>query len=234
MKLIDKVVGLVRPLLGTVFLALLVGCSASPTVPEISHDGLVLQDDTKFGMVYAKPGVDISAYENFAVHHCTVAFRKNWQRDQNSTRRSTTRRVNDSDMEAIRVNLGELCETEFLSVLSVEPAYSIVPEAQAAAGTLLLRPNIINLDVIAPDVSSPGVSRSYTTESGEMTLFLEVADASTGETLFRIVDRRRNLNAMRLQWSNSVTNTADAKRILNAWGGQFREGLDRIYRGDNS
>jgi hypothetical protein len=38
---------------------------------------------------------------------------------------------------------------------------------------------------------------------------------------------------MRLQWSNSVTNTADAKRILNAWGQQFREGLDRIYRGDN-
>jgi hypothetical protein len=66
-----------------------------------------------------------------------------------------------------------------------------------------------------------------------MTLFLEVADASTGETLFRIVDRRRGLNAMRLQWSNSVTNGADAKRILNAWGQQFREGLDQVYRGDN-
>ena len=107
-------------------------------------------------------------------------------------------------------------------------------EEQAGASTLLLRPNIINLDVAAPDVSSPGVSRSYTTESGEMTLFLEVADASTGETLFRIVDRRRHLNSMRLQWSNSVNNTADAKRNLNAWGEQFREGLDRVYQGDNS
>ena len=93
MKLKDKVFGLGQSSLGGVALALLIGCSASPTTPEISHDGLVLQDDTKFGLVYAKPGVDIRDYENFAVHHCTVAFRKNWQRDQNSTRRSTSRRI---------------------------------------------------------------------------------------------------------------------------------------------
>lgn len=234
MNIRDNMIRAVRPILATALMILVAACSSAPTTPEVSYDGLALQEDTKFGLVYAKPGVDIRDYENFAVHHCTVAFRKNWQRDQNSTRRSTSRRINDSDMDAIRVSLGELCETEFLSVLATEPVYSVVPEEQAAAGTLLLKPNIINLDVVAPDVSSPGVSRSYTTESGEMTLFLEVADASTGETLFRIVDRRRNLNAMRLQWSNSVTNTADAKRILNAWGEQFREGLDRIYRGNNS
>ena len=233
MNIRDVMDSAVRPILATAVIILMAACSSSPTAPEVSHDGLVLQEDTKFGMVYAKPGVDISAYDSFAVHHCEVAFRKNWQRDQNNTRRATSRRITDSDMEGIRTSLAELCEAEFLTVLSEEPAYSIVPEDQAAAGTLLLRPNIINLDVVAPDISSPGVTRSYTTESGEMTLFLEVADASTGETLFRVVDRRRNLNSMRLQWSNSVTNTADAKRILNAWGQQFREGLDRIYQGDN-
>ena len=63
MKLKDKVFGLGQSLLGGVALALIVGCSASPTTPEISHDGLVLQDDTKFGLVYAKPGVDIRDYE---------------------------------------------------------------------------------------------------------------------------------------------------------------------------
>jgi hypothetical protein len=227
------VVAAARWALAGLFLAVVAGCSSSPTAPEISHDGLVLQDNTKFGLVYAKPGVEIGSYENFAVHHCEVAFRKNWQRDQNSSRGGTAHRVTDSDMEGIRNSLAELCETEFLSVLSVAPAYTIVPEDQADTETLLLRPNIINLDVAAPDIKSPGISRSYTTESGEMTLFLEVADASTGETLFRIVDRRRGLNAMRLQWSNSVTNGADAKRILNAWGQQFREGLDQVYRGDN-
>jgi len=213
---------------------LVAACTSSSSAPEVTHDGLVLQDDTVFGVVYAKPGVELTGYKRFAVHHCEVAFRKNWLRDQNSTRRMTTQRVTEEDMDAIRAKLAELCEAEFLKVLADQPTYPVVTEERADAETLLLKPNIINLDVSAPDVQSPGVSRTYTTESGEMTLFLEVADASTGETLVRIVDRRRNLNSMRLQWSNSVTNTADAKRILNAWGKQFREGLDRIYRGTDA
>lgn len=223
--------GSFRPWLILTLATFLVGCASSPSQPEITHDGLVRQDDTVFGVVYAKPGVDLSGYKRFAVHHCEVAFRKNWLRDQNSTRRSTTQRVTEADMEAIRSSLAELCEAEFLKVLADQPTYPVVTEERADAETLLLRPNIINLDVVAPDVQTPGLTRTYTTESGEMTLFLEVVDASTGEILFRVVDRRRNLNAMRLQWSNSVTNTSDAKRILNAWGNQFREGLDRVYRG---
>jgi hypothetical protein len=209
-------------------------CTSTSSVPEVTHDGLVLQEDTVFGVVYAKPGVELSGYKRFAVHHCEVAFRKNWLRDQNSTRRMTSQRVTETDMDAIRASLAELCEAEFLKVLADQPTYPVVTEERADAETLLLKPNIINLDVAAPDVQSPGVSRTYTTESGEMTLYLEVVDASTGEILFRIVDRRRNLNSMRLQWSNSVTNTADAKRILNAWGKQFREGLDRVYRGTDT
>lgn len=214
--------------------ALLTACGSTNTAPETTHDGLVRLDDTEFGVVYAKPGVDLSGYERFAVHHCEVSFRNNWLRDQNSTRRSATQRVTQSDMDNIRDKLAELCEAEFLKVLADQPTYPVVTEERADNETLLLRPNIINLDVVAPDIQSPGVSRTYTTESGEMTLFLEVADAVTGETLYRVVDRRRNLNSMRLQWSNSVTNTSDAKRILNAWGRQFREGLDRVYRGEGA
>ena len=211
---------------------LLIGCGSTTSAPDTTHDGLVRLDDTEFGVVYAKPGVALDGYQRFAVHHCEVSFRKNWLRDQNSTRRSATQRVTEDDMDSIRASLAKLCEAEFLTVLADEPTYNVVGEEDADAETLLLRPNIINLDVVAPDVQSPGISRTYTTESGEMTLFLEVADAVTGETLYRVVDRRRNLNSMRLQWSNSVTNTSDAKRILNAWGRQFREGLDRVYRGE--
>jgi hypothetical protein len=132
-------------------------------------------------------------------------------------------------MESIRSKLAEMCTDEFNSVLLTAPSYELVPVEEAGATTLVLKPHIIDLDVVAPDVQSPSMSRTYTTESGEMTLFLEIADASTGETLYRIVDRRRNLRSMRLQWSNSVTNTAEARSILNAWGEQFRDGLDRVY-----
>jgi len=61
-----------------------------------------------------------------------------------------------------------------------------------------------------------------------MTLLLELADASAGEVLYRIVDRRRANRSMQLEWSNSVTNAADAKRILSRWGNQLRQGLDHV------
>ena len=206
----------------------LLGCATNPP-PETTHDGLVRKVDAATDYVYVKPGVDAREYKNLALEECDVAFRKNWLRDQNAYRRSPSQRVKQEDMDAIRSKLGELCTEEFISVLTREPSYELIANESAGEATLLLKPHIIDLDVAAPDVKSPSMTRTYTTESGEMTLFLEIADAVTGETLFRIVDRRRNLNAMRLQWSNSVTNAADARRVLNAWGEQFRQGLDRVY-----
>ena len=80
---------------------------------------------------------------------------------------------------------------------------------------LILRPAIINLDVSAPDTNSAGMQRAYTTSAGEMTLLLELLDATTGEVLVRIVDRRQAMDTGRMQWSNSVTNAAEAKPLPN-------------------
>ncbi len=215
-------------------LALFLAACATNAPPETTHDGLVRKPDAAVGYVYVKPGVDARDYQDFAIEDCDVAFRKNWLRDQNAYRRSPSQRVKQEDMDAIRSKLGEMCTEEFRSVLTREPAYDLVALESASETTLVLRPHIIDLDVVAPDVKSPSMSRTYTTESGEMTLFLEMADAATGETLFRIVDRRRTLNSMRLQWSNSVTNAADARRVLNAWGEQLRQGLDRVYAGHHN
>ena len=63
-----------------------------------------------------------------------------------------------------------------------------------------------------------------------MTLLLEALDGTTGEILVRVVDKRRDRSPMQLQWTNSVTNKADAQRVLNRWAKQFREGLDEVAR----
>jgi len=74
------------------------------------------------------------------------------------------------------------------------------------------------------------MTQSYTTESGEATLVMDIDDALTGETLFRVSDRRSSLRSMNLQWTNSVTNRSDALKILSYWGSTFREGLDQVTR----
>lgn len=209
--------------------ALMVGCASTDTRPEVTHDGLAAVTGTKFGDVYVKPGVDLSSYNKFTIDTCDVAFKKNWQRNQNSSRVSTTRRVGDSDVQGIRDTLSSLCLAEFVAALQAAPAYPIVTFDAADTQTLVLSPNIINLNISAPDINSPGMSQSYTTNNtGEMTLYLELSDASTGEILYRIIDRRRSRQSFGLQWTNSVTNTADAKRILGQWSAQLREGVDHI------
>lgn len=61
-----------------------------------------------------------------------------------------------------------------------------------------------------------------------MTLYLELMDASTGEVLYRIVERKRGLDAGRLEWTSSISNRAEADRILGPWADLLRDGLDRV------
>ena len=210
-------------------LALIVSLSACTSAPPaISPDGLALVPESRFGQVYAKPGVDITGYDKFMLEDCDVAFRKNWLRDQNQLRRMASDRVTADDMNEIRAALASMCTEQFGAMLATAPAYTVVGEGEAGHDTLLLEPQIIDLDISAPDTRDLGRARTYTTESGEMTLLLNVKDAVTGETLYRVVDRRRANATMQMQWTNRVTNMADAKRILTNWSQRLREGLDQV------
>ena len=80
---------------------------------------------------------------------------------------------------------------------------------------------------------SAGRSRTYTTNAGEMTLDMEVRDSLTGQLLARVVDKQRALDTGRLQWTNSVTNAADAERAIDVWAKQLRGGLDRVNGPNN-
>ena len=196
--------------------------------PVVSHDGLTLLPDTKFGEVYGKPDVDLSEYSEFGVAPCNVSFRKNWLRDQNSNRLDLSHRVTQQDVDKIKDNLGTSCTEKFTEALQKEPAYNLVDAFDDGEHVLVLRPSIINLDISAPDVMSASRSRSYTTSAGEMTLSLEVVDATTDEVLYRIVDRKRGMDTGRIQWTTSASNSADANRALNRWAGQLRDGLDTV------
>ncbi len=58
---------------------------------------------------------------------------------------------------------------------------------------------------------------------------MEVRDAPSGQLLARVVDRRRADDAGgRLQWTNSVTNRADAREMKSVWAKKLRDGLDKL------
>lgn len=214
--------------LGTLLAActvMLVGCTSTAS-PLKTYDGLVAVPDAKFGEVYRKPGAELSGYGKIGLLPCEVSFRRNWLRDQQNSSLNLQSRISQEDVENIRKALGAACDEHLREALLREPPYALAETFQNGEQVLVVNPSIINLDINAPDTFTAGRSRSYTTSAGEMTLLLEVSDATTGELLVRAVDRRRGHDSGYLQWTNSVTNRADALRVLNRWADLFREGLD--------
>jgi hypothetical protein len=187
--------------------------SAADKLPEVSHDGLKLQHDTELAVVYKRDGADLKQYDKIALLEAYVAFRKNWQRDYNRDA-DLEHRVRDRDIKRIRENLAKEFNRVFTEVLSEKGGHAMVSEG--APGVLIIRPAIINLDVTAPDVTAPGMDRSYSASAGQMTLYMELFDGATGEIIYRVVDPRAAGDEF-WQVRNEATNRADADRVLRRW-----------------
>jgi len=195
--------------------------SAGDEVPEISLVGLELVEKDRRGEIYANPDVDWAVFSEILLEPATVAFRKNWQRDQN---RSQAFKVRTEDMERIKSELSELFGEVFTAELTGNGGYRM---AQSAGENVLrITPHIVDLDVYAPDTHAAGIQRSYTESAGRMTLKLELYDSVTGDLLATARDRREAPRRGYLQWTNSVTNQMEARRMLERWAGELRERLD--------
>jgi len=212
-------------------LAALAGSCATATPPAESYDGLVRDTSVTHAELYKRPGASIAGYREYGLVPCQVAFRKNWQRDHNRDALDLGSRIDQQDVDRIKDRLGEECDRYFREALQAPPAYTLVEQFENGEQVLVIRPNIVNLDINAPDTLSSGRSRSYTTSAGEMTLVLELLDATTGEILVRAVDRKRAPDYGRLQWTDSVTNRAEAQRMLRGWATRLRQALDSARGG---
>jgi hypothetical protein len=190
--------------------------------PQVSQDGLELVEKDSRGEIYADPDVDWSVYTEIQLESATVAFRRNWQRDQN--RYPDTFKVNASDMERIKTELSELFNEVFVKELTEKGGYRMAVES--GDNVLRIDPQIVDLDVYAPDTNRPGMEKSYTRQAGRMTLKLELYDSVTGDLLAAASDRQEDPYRNYMQWTNSVTNRAAARRMLERWATDLRKRLD--------
>ena len=187
---------------------------AKDDFPTVSHDGLHLMPDTRLRAVYMKPGADLSQYDKIYLLDAYVAFAKNWKRDHNEEE-TFDQRVSDKDMKEIRDRVAKEFAKEFTKVLSTKGGHQVVTEG--GDGVLILRPAIINLEVTAPDLMTPGMSETVVASTGSMTLYLELYDGKTQAIIARIIDPEAADNVGIAQVANRVTNTADFDRVLRRW-----------------
>jgi len=214
---------------------MLLGIAGQPALakdkyPDVSDEGLPRIESKRLDAVYWEPGASLAEYSKIMIDDVSVAFRKNWQRDQNRNR--STSRIDSKDMDRVRNSLADLFREVFVRELQEKGDYEVVESA--AADVLLLRPEIIDLDIYAPDLRDPGRGRSYTTEAGRMTLRMDLVDSSTQALIGRVIDRQRARNNMSMQVTNSVTNRAEADRMLRRWADILRDALDEARAGNGA
>lgn len=210
------------PLIFLLCAATLAGCTQTPLIDE--WDGLVRRPGTRIDNVFVKPGADISAFTSVLIDPVEVSFASNW--DPNRTRRAPGSRLNANDVAAIQSGLATQFRERFTADLT-SGGFTVVDKP--GPDTLRVSAAIVNLYVTAPDTMTAGRSRTYTANSGQMTLVAELRDSETGEILARAVDTQRGRSTGNLSFTNNVTNTADARRAIGVWATALLQGLNEIY-----
>lgn len=204
--------------------AALVGlpCTASDT-RVASPNELVPVSVKGIDSVRRRPDVNWARYNAVLVAPVTVSFSTLW--DPRDYGRFGLR---PRDVERIRSKVATLAQATFIKVLA-EGGYRIVDRADA--GVLQVEPNIIDLYVNAPDLPDENRRQSYVLDAGEMTLALELRDAVTGTLLAEARDRQRGIDRGQFTVANSVTNRAEAERVLRGWATRLRDSLDAARQG---
>jgi len=131
-------------------------------------------------------------------------------------------------MERIKADVASLFKQVFTERLEADDGFEVVKEADY--DVLLLRPAIIDLDISSPDTRNSGRSRSFSASTGAATLYIELFDSVSGKIIGRAADRQAARSTRgTVQWSNRVTNTAEARRIFRDWADLLRGFLDKHY-----
>ena len=212
-----KVLGLL------VFLLTPILANAEEEEANVTFDGLVAVEDSRVHMAYIDPNSDFSVFQRVTIIDPYVAFRSNWQRDQN---RSRSRNIRVSDMERIKEDVAGLFKDVFTEQLEAA-GFDVVNYADE--DVLILRPAIVDLDVTAPDMRSAGRSRTFTASSSAATMYLELFDSLSGAIVGRAADRRGARSSSFATSNNRVTNRADARREFRVWADKLIEFLNEYY-----
>jgi hypothetical protein len=191
---------------------------AADAPPEVSHDGLQLVKRKNLDLVYVRPGATLAPYTKVSIDPVEVDFSKDWN--------PSKRDVSDEDRENIRTGLAEEFRNVFTKELQEKGGYQIV--TTQGSDVLRVTAAIVDLYITAPDTSmkTAGRTSSWVVSAGSMTLVAELRDSESGQILARVADRKGGRDTGQMTWATSVSNRAEARRVLGIWARILREALD--------
>ncbi len=217
-----------------IFSVALTGCeTAPPTIQtgpdaELSFDGLHMVDNSKADVAWARPDIDLSGYSKIWPVGAGIEYRQVKNRGRSTMDRSKGGPyfIDDKSRAQFEELVGKVFKEELQKVKKYELADGPGPDVLMILGGLL------NVTSMVPPEPTGGRSTVYLSSIGDATLVLELRDSETGTILARSVDRRAaEAIGGTFQRSNSVTNSAEVRRLIKFWAVRLREGLDGFAAG---
>ncbi len=196
-----------------------VSVAREPTPAE--WDGMKRVERGGLDAVYLREGVSLAKYKKVMLDPVDVSFDKNWDPKRTGSLIAGNNRV---DTQRIRRDLAKMAHDVTQRELERKNGYPLV--AEPGDDVLRVRAQIVDLYINAPDTRTPG-ERSYVVNAGEMTLVADLYDSATNALIGHVIDRKRGLDngPWNFQIANSVTNAAEADRILSIWARRLRDAL---------
>ncbi|MGK6356783.1 DUF3313 family protein [Sphingomonas sp. DT-207] len=188
-----------------------------------SWDNLLRIKAKKLDAVYLLPHADFRGYTKVMLDPTEVAFRKNWQRDQNSMVDGASRDVSDSDARRIIDEAKQGFDKIFHDAYT-KAGYQVV--TQPGPDVLRIRTAVLNLDIEAPD-TAVGITRSYTHEAGSAMLVVEARDSVSGAVLGRAVDAQET-DDFGPYIRNRATNAGEFEQLFSRWAKESTDGLAEL------
>jgi hypothetical protein len=188
-------------------------------------DGLVEVKPKRVDAGFLLPGADFRPYTKVMMDPVEVAFKKDWMKNYNQDAATLSQRLTDEDVQRI----SQAARDAFTEVFTEEfQKKGLQLVTTAGPDVLRLRPGVMDLYITAPDTMTAGRSRTYTMESGEALMFLEIRDSVNSTLLGRALDRRTTRNTGTVQISNAVTNLSDFKALFRRWADIIVQGFQDL------
>lgn len=205
----------------SVVCAVLLVSHPAAAAPPAEWDGLVRIENKQLDHVYVLPEADLAGYKRIRLDPADVSFDRNW--NPNAGQPSAARRLSSADVEKIKSTVA----SEFRKVFRAELAKAGYVLVELDGDDVLrVVPKIVNLYITAPEKMSAGRSRTYVTNSGHLTLVVELRDSVSGQFLARAVDTVRGRDTATFRLSSSVSNLADARAAFAKWAKILVAGLN--------
>ncbi|WP_111642833.1 DUF3313 family protein [Marinimicrobium alkaliphilum] len=170
-----------------------------------------------FDELHVNIGADFTRYQTVLIEDPSISFIPRWA----NTHRNV---VNRREIARLERGIADDLKAELVEKLSADGRYRIVEEAEV--DTLVIRPEIIDLNVAAPGSRNVQLVDS----AGYATLSLEMVDAFSDLPALRILDwkRAQGFSGRDYFMASRANNAREFRLMMAAWAERVRLQLDLL------